>query len=237
MARADHTFQQMVAALLTREEREAVLGDLSEAGTSAWQGALEILGLVIRRQAALWYDWRPWLAAFGAALPGTLLLQGVSFWLSCTYYRLIGTAACAACWTDGRAGLVLLLVHVLLLITWSWTSGFVVGSISRRTLWASVAISLCPCAYCLTMFRERSISRASLLLFIPPAILGVYDGLRIARLKPGLAFAVALSVTALMICAWTSRALSVLNWALILPAWYIALTASRSNTLIEKGTV
>ena len=30
--------------------------------------------LVARRQAALWRSWRPWLAAFGVALPSTCLL-------------------------------------------------------------------------------------------------------------------------------------------------------------------
>lgn len=237
MTKVDGSFIQMVAAeLLAREEREAVLGDLAESGTSAWQGVLEILGLAIRRQAALWYDWRPWLAAFGVALPGTLLLLGVSFWLSCTYYRLTDTAVCATCLANQREGPLLLLAHVLLLISWSWTSGFVVGSVSRRTLWVSVALSLCPCVHCLAMFREPSLSRISVLLFVPPTILGIHHGLRFVRMRPGLAFAVALLVTALMICAWTNRALSALNWVLISPAWYIALTACGSDTLLEKSS-
>jgi hypothetical protein len=67
-----------VALLLERDEREAVLGDLVEAGESAWHGLLDVLGLVIRRQAVLWRSWRPWLAAFALALPGSLLLMGFS---------------------------------------------------------------------------------------------------------------------------------------------------------------
>ena len=47
--------------LLERDEREAVQGDLVEAGVSACNGLLEILGLVVRRQALLWKNWRPWI--------------------------------------------------------------------------------------------------------------------------------------------------------------------------------
>ena len=68
----------IVSRLLERDEREAVRGDLVEAGESAWQGLLDVLGLVVRRQAMLWKNWRPWLATFGVALPCTLLLMGFS---------------------------------------------------------------------------------------------------------------------------------------------------------------
>ena len=64
--------------LLERPEREVVLGDLYEAGMGAWKGLLDVLGLVVRRQAALWQSWRPWLAGFGLALPASFLLMGVS---------------------------------------------------------------------------------------------------------------------------------------------------------------
>ena len=55
--------------MLPPHEREVVQGDLLEGGESAWQSLVGILGLVIRREAALWRNWRPWLAAFGLALP------------------------------------------------------------------------------------------------------------------------------------------------------------------------
>jgi hypothetical protein len=218
----------MAARLLTRDEREAILGDLTEAGASARQGVLEILGVVIRREAALWYDWRPWLAACGVALPGTLLLLGVSFWVSCTYQRLTTATVCALCSASAQEGFLLLLCQVLLLIAWSWTGGFVVGSISRRTLWVSAVFALCPCICCLVRFRETSLSRLCVLLFIPPAILGIRQGLGRVSIKPGCAFAVAAMITALTLCAWMNNAFWILNWVLIGPAWYIAWSGGKT---------
>jgi len=58
------SFVEAAARLLARDEREAVLGDLIEAGESTWQGVLSVLGLVFRREAVLWKSWRPWLAGF-----------------------------------------------------------------------------------------------------------------------------------------------------------------------------
>ncbi len=228
MTRVESSMLEIVARLLAPDEREAILGDLTEAGASAWQGILEILGLVVRREAALWYDWRPWLAAFGVALPGALLLLGVSFWVSCTYQRLTSATVCAVCSANAQEGFLLLLCQVLLLIAWSWTGGFVVGAVSRRTLWVSAALALCPCISCLVRFREASLSRLCVLLFIPPAILGIRRGLRRVQIKPGRAFAIAAMVTALTLCAWMNNALWILNWALIGPAWYIAWSGGKT---------
>ncbi len=59
MTRVDWSLVQIAAQLLERDEREAVLGDLVETGESAWQGLLDVLGLVIRREATVWKTWRP----------------------------------------------------------------------------------------------------------------------------------------------------------------------------------
>jgi hypothetical protein len=67
---------EIATHLLQCDEREAVLGDLSETDESAWRGLLDVLGLVIRRQLLLWKSWRPWLSAFGLTLPGSFLLMG-----------------------------------------------------------------------------------------------------------------------------------------------------------------
>lgn len=216
---------QAAARLLERHERDAVLGDLTETGASAWRGLTEVLGLVVRREIALWYDWRPWIAAFGVALPGSLMLMGVSLSVSCTYLRLTGTAVWGVCAPTGHEGFLLLGCQVLLLLAWAWTSGFFVGSVSRQTLWASVAGCLSPCLLCLARFPWSCVSGLCLLLFLPPAILGVRYGLRKMRLKPGAALTLALSATALMIYTWNNSALWVLNWSLILPAWCIAFLA------------
>ncbi len=41
------------ARFLEPDEREAVLGDLTEAGQGAWKTLYDVLDLVVRRQAAL----------------------------------------------------------------------------------------------------------------------------------------------------------------------------------------
>jgi len=216
---------EVAARRLERSERDAVLGDLVESGTSAWRGMREVLGLVARRELALWYDWRPWLAAFGVALPGSFLLMGVSLSVSCTYLRLTGAAVGGVCAPTGHEGFLLPACQVLLLLAWAWTSGFFVGSVSRRTLWVTVAACLSPCLYCLSEFPWSRVSGLCLLLFLPPAMLGVRQALRKMRMRPTTALALALSATALMVYTWGNSALWILNWALILPAWFIAILA------------
>ena len=55
-----------------------VLGDLAEMDCDVWRGLGDVLGLVARRQLALWRSWRPWAASVGLALPASLFLMGCS---------------------------------------------------------------------------------------------------------------------------------------------------------------
>src|SRR5580698_7173045 len=168
-----------VSHLLEPHEREVVLGDLEEGGESAPQSVLAILGLVIRREAALWTSWRPWLAAFGLALPFSFLLMGFSLSVSRAYQQYFGLAT----GFNVGPGFAVLLCNVLLLAGWAWTGGFVVGSISRRTLWVSAALSFAPCMFCVERFRVESLSRLCLLLFLPAALWGARRGLQLAYIK------------------------------------------------------
>ncbi len=170
------SFVEVAARLLEPGEREAVLGDLLEAGESGLPGVLDVFGLAVRRQLALWKDWRPWLASFGMALPGSLLLMGFSLSVSQTYQRLIHPTIFKATGLTVGPGFTLFLCNVLLLIGWSWTGGFVMGSISRRTVRVSAILSFLPCVFCLARFRVESLSRFCLLLFLLPAIWGVCHG-------------------------------------------------------------
>src|SRR5260370_34070254 len=76
------------ARLLARDEREAVLGDLLEADENALQGLFGVLSLVFRREVSLGKRWGGWLAAFGVALPSSLLLMGVSLSVTWSYLTL-----------------------------------------------------------------------------------------------------------------------------------------------------
>jgi hypothetical protein len=218
----------LVSHLLERDERDAVQGDLLESGESQWQSLLAVLGLVIRREAALWNNWRPWLAAFGLALPSSFLLMGFSLSVGRAYQQLGDVTVRHVTGLSPGPGLALFLCNVLLLVAWSWTGGFVVGSVSRRTIWVSAALSFTPCLFCLERFRVESLSRLCLLLFLPAALWGARRGLKIVRIKPGAAVALALGVTALTVPLWGSSGAWIPNWALSWPAWYLVATSRRT---------
>jgi hypothetical protein len=217
----------VVSKLLERDERETVVGDLMEGSEGGWRGLQEVLGLVFRRQAALWKSPRPWLTTFGVTLPCSYLLMHVSISVSCTYERLVNHRL-YACWHTGHEGFPLLLCHIVLLIAWSWSGGYIVGSVSRRTLWMSAALSVIPAMYCLNCWGSAAFpSRSCLFLFLLPAIFGVQRGLRNSGISFLTALLLAETITVLMIAAWSNQALWADNWALVLPAWYLAATTVR----------
>jgi hypothetical protein len=217
---------EIASHLLHHEEREAVLGDLSEADEGAWRGFLDVLGLVARRQLLLWMNWRPWVSGFGLVLPSSFLLMGASVTVSMAYQGLNAPKSL------NQPSLFLL--QVLLLVAWSWSGGFVVGKLSRQTLWASVLLCFAPCLFCFARFRIPSLSRASLLLFLLPTALGALQGLRRTQIRLKAAFVLALSVTALMVLMWIGGRLWFVNWSLIWPVWYIVSTARPAGGETER---
>jgi hypothetical protein len=236
------SFVEAAARLLARDEREPVLGDLVEAGDSAWQGLLGVLGLVFRREAAQWKSWRPWVAGFGVALPSSFLLMGVSLSVSWSYLTLRCPELLQKSSLTLGSGTVVLLCKALLLIGWSWTGGFVVGSVSRRTLWTSTVLCCTPCLFCLSRFRVESLSRFCLFLFLLPAIWGVVQGFRISRVKLSSALVLAMAITLMRIPDWSGGAHRwwspphwTLEWALCWPAWYLVVTAWLARATTGSG--
>jgi hypothetical protein len=211
-----------LAQLLERDEREAVLGDMAETGESTRQAIWNLCGLLLRRQAAYWNGWHPWIAAFGIALPFSFPLMGLSVSLSLMSLHILDPATRQIT----NSGVSLLLSRFLLLTAWSWTGGFVMGSVSRRTLWVSALLALLPCCFCLARFRIEDLSRFSLLLFLLPAIQGVYQGLRMTRLPLRSAMLIASATILLTVVLWIRTGPSILNLALSWPAWYLVVTAS-----------
>ena len=226
---------EVAARLLERTERDAVLGDLLEAGEGAWRGSLDVLGLVILRQLLHWKSWQPWLATFGLALPGSLLLMGISVSVSSMFVRLIDLKIPGASAQVIHDGFLQLLCGGLLLVGCSWACGFVMGSLSRRTLWVSIAASCFPCLFCLVRFREPSLSRLCLFLFLLPAIWGVRQALRLIRINLAFAIFLAIAITALTILPSNSKSLGTLNWLLVWPAWYIVATAQGDGRKVGRS--
>jgi hypothetical protein len=229
---------EQASRLLEREEREVVLGDIVETRERARDALCDVYGLVIRRQVLLWKSWKPWLAGFGVTLPSSFLLMGVSVSVSWSFQRLLCPNLLREASLTRESGLLVLLWQALLLIGWAWSGGFLVGSTSRRTLWASAVLCWSPCLFCLSRFRIGALSRFCLLLFLLPAIWGVVRGMRGSKLRTSSALALALVVTILMIPAlnagvhswWVVPKIS-LNWILSLPAWYLVASARRSREI------
>ena len=140
---------EIVSRMLEPGERDAVRGDFAESGETGGQALRGLLGLVLRRQTALWRNWRPWLALVGAVAPLGILLSLVSrrmaqstaitSWLylnnwDWTYVRNTGFRL------DFAHDVAIVLFGFLLLSCWSWTSGFVLGYLSRRAIWINGAL-------------------------------------------------------------------------------------------------
>jgi len=175
-----------------------------------------------------------WLAGFGVAFPSSFFLMGASLSVSWSYMRLLCPDLLAQASLSKSSAIVVLLWQALLLIGWAWTGGFVVGSISKRTLWASTLLCYSPCLICLSQFRAQSLPRTCLLLFLLPAIWGAHRGFRISRMKFSSALVIALALTIMIVPTWSSSRLQtlspqnvMLNWALSLPAWYLVFTGWR----------
>jgi hypothetical protein len=211
---------EAAAGLLAPLEREVVLGDLAEMDCGAWRGLGEVFGLAARRQLALWRSWRPWAASFGLALPASLFLMGWSVAASGAVASLLGEPAQARL-------LWLSLSRLFLVISWAWMAGFVVGAVSRGTLWASVLGCCGPCLYCLSKWPGHGLSGLRLLVFVLPGLWGVWRGRRNLRL--GLGWAVFLAATATLAPMMWSKGAGMEGCWLLWPGLYLAATARRKE--------
>lgn len=63
-----------LTSTLEEAEREAVVGDLTESGERGGRAFTNVLGLVVRRQAAVWRDSQLWVVLLILVLPFSFLL-------------------------------------------------------------------------------------------------------------------------------------------------------------------
>ena len=205
----------MATIFLEPKDRDAVLGDLAETGASGWNALGSVLGLVLRQQMELWRAWQPWVAS-SVAFAGSVLLLSVSFGLSMDSRYLL----------HGERGYGSVLCEALLMLSWAWTNGFVVGSLSGKTRWTSVILCAVPCLSCVLRFHDTSLSRLCVLLFLMPGVIGALQGAHRARLPQRTALTFAIAMTALM-SVWGGMYMR--NWFLLLPALWLVVHAERTK--------
>jgi hypothetical protein len=211
---------EMATLFLAPNDRDAVLGDLAETGASGLNAFGSVLGLAMRQQMELWRSWQPWVAS-SVAFAGSLLLLSVSFGLSVDSVSLL----------RGEREYGSVLCEALLMLSWSWTSGFVVGSLSGKTRWVSGILCTIPCLSCVLRFQDTSLSRLCVLLFLLPGVIGTVQGVHRARLPHRRALTLAIAMTALMF-VWGG--MYVQNWFLLLPSWWLVAHAKRAKFSNEK---
>ena len=132
-------FVDALSQVLEPSEREVVRGDFTESGESGRRALCGVLGLVVRRQAALWTNWRPWLALVGLVGAVAGVLSEIAFKLDVDIsqqaqaYLHYGVRLETGL-TAGQ-DIVHLAVLSAALLLWSWVSGFVLASLSDRAIW------------------------------------------------------------------------------------------------------
>jgi hypothetical protein len=217
-----------LARALEPIEREAVLGDLEESGAGAGAALRDLLGLILRRQAALWTRCRTWIALLGVAglagVPLSRIVFGINghLGLQLSTYRKYGVRyeTGVAAWQD----LAWLLCLVVALAAWSWTSGFALGALSGRAVWltwAAFYLVVLRSAWTIFMLSGRiglrdppslwiwfasalPLSFATL-LFSAAAFWGAWMGVCRRALSPRAAYSLVFGVAILMIAAtWMS---------------------------------
>lgn len=228
---------EVFALQLAPAEREAALGDLIEMQSTAWQGICEVSGLVARRQLQLWGSWRPWLAAPGLAFPCSLVLLGFSFAISTELRDRFISGDPMSHSPASPAEPILFLCQIVVLLVCSWTAGFTVESLSRKTFVASAVCCFLPCLFCLMRFHHESQSRLCLLLFLLPGIAGVRFSRCGVAISRRWAIALALAGTISMAVLAAHGNFWALSWELVGPAWYLAVRSVRSGrtTILENG--
>ena len=217
---------EWVAQCLERDEREAVLGDLAEGKQAGLRELRDVLGLVVRRQAARW-QWRTGLVGAVLSFGGSLLLMGISVSLSLSGVELLRSGVVPQGVTSPTHVLSELISQSVLLLGCAWSCGYFVAHLSRRMLWASGFLCCVPCCFCFTRFCIEPLSPWCLFLFLVPAFAGARRVLRGGSLRSAPALLLALAVTAAMLLCWVNEG-SHWNWVarvfdplLVGPAWYL----------------
>ncbi|PYT24947.1 MAG: hypothetical protein DMG57_26865 [Acidobacteria bacterium] len=218
----------VLARGLEPAERKVVLGDLAESDEGVGAATCDLLGLIVRRQAGLWTVWRPWLALLGISGLAGVPLSRIAFSLNVDLgQQLMAYLKYGVHFETGvtpRQDMAFLLCLAVALLFWSWTCGFVLGSLSGRAVWLTwfvFYLIVQDSAWARLVLSGNIIVRdrrplpllmAAILplsiatfLFSLSALCGMYLGVRRRALPLRPAYLLASAITILTILAtWTS---------------------------------
>ena len=137
---------EVLTGALDQGEREAVLGDFAESGESGSRVLLGTFGLVARREAARWANWRPWAILLALIIPFSTLISVLSRMVSDETQVYVWMyvnnwdwdfSRNAGFWYELASAAFVVLRKYLTLACWSWVIGCAIGLVSRRTVRAN----------------------------------------------------------------------------------------------------
>lgn len=139
MTRFEWRMLSVLARALEPAERDAVLGDVAESSQSAGAAVCDLAGLIARRQLSLWAAWRPWMALLGIAGLAGLALSRMAFGLTgAVIPQFMAYGKYGVHFETGLTvaeDIEFMASMAVALLLWSWIAGFVLGSLSGRSLW------------------------------------------------------------------------------------------------------
>jgi hypothetical protein len=219
-------FVKVLSGTLEPDERDAVCGDLAESSANGGEALLDVMGLVVLRQAELWRDWHPWLALAGLVGVAGVLLSEIAFQFDGEIFLQVRTY-----WRHGvHFGTGLSVGEdalyfgclFLALVSWSWAGGFLLGSLSGRATWLTGTLFclVVQCSFLLRSFFGNAsfrgatfpgMIRLALSMSVPmlPFLLGAIWGMKRGYRMRGLQFRQALLLAAAVailtaLLTWTS---------------------------------
>jgi hypothetical protein len=239
---------QALSRSLDSPERETVLGDLAELGLSDRQAFKGVLGLVLRRQLGLWKEWQPWFVLVAIVVPVCPLLAtqsdrlGLNFLPNLVMWFHYGISYRTG--VSSAARLAEFCFRASALITWSWTSAFALGVLSRKTIWANGVLFFLLCAV-FAGYRGLYSVRflwvtpwgwtpivSNFLVVLLPAYCGLRKSARSPRTTPRwmillAAWTVIISGLSFWTQGWYEAALD--NWSHAAPALTLSQLAQRAD--------
>jgi hypothetical protein len=236
---------QALSTLLDLGERETVLGDLAELGVSDPRAFRGMLGLVLRRQLGLWKEWEPWFVLLAIVIPVCPLLaqsMDLNIFLNPVLWFHYGISYRTG--VSSAALLAEIALRAAALITWSWTSAFALGALSRKTIRVNGFLFLLLCAVFAVYHQPYPVRFAwaspwawapvvsNFLVVLPPAYYGLRTSARSPRTKPRwlialVGWTVIIGALAFWTLGWYDAALD--NWSHAGPALTLLQLAQRAD--------